>query len=227
MTIKDMILPVIGGCVQAFGYISWKQACKYEPSVVKVNIILNLQIVITFVIDLLFISRVFEWTRVIGALFVFIGGCVIITSKVKRKGGKAEQASKKKEIHEETVVKPETAKIAMIEDPEISEKSSVVSPVVSPAQPEMESLKAKQLEPSIQLDISVDSNSGVEEFAPQDDSEKFTKPEVATVFSSTQNLVSTKSIKHAQEPTRVDLDDIKIQSSSSDGKNQLTKKLSF
>jgi hypothetical protein len=37
-------------------------------------------------VDVLFISKEFSWYRIIGATIVFLAGCVIIISKVKRKG---------------------------------------------------------------------------------------------------------------------------------------------
>lgn len=87
LSIKDMLLPILSGTLQTMGFMSWTKSCKLEPSVVKINIIMNLQIIFTFAIDLLFISREFNWYRTIGAACVFIAGIVIILGKVKRKGG--------------------------------------------------------------------------------------------------------------------------------------------
>jgi Ca2+/Na+ antiporter len=167
-----MILPVISGSAQAFGYVSFQQACKYEPSVVKINIILNLQIIITFVIDLLFISRDFRWTRVIGAALVFLAGCAIILGKVKRKGEKKEEPI--------AIAEPISEKIAIKSSSGKVEDTESLPKVVEPA---------PQKQPESQVDSEssegIDSLEGIEEEDSQDQVQ-VKLPEVAIKFSSAQ-----------------------------------------
>lgn len=41
LSVKDTLLPILGGIIQSTSFFAWGQACKLEPSVVKVNIIVN------------------------------------------------------------------------------------------------------------------------------------------------------------------------------------------
>ena len=202
LTVKDCILPVLSGSLQAFGYIAWKQACKYEPSVVKVNIILNFQIIITFVIDLLLVSRDFKWTRIVGALCVFLGGCVIIMSKVKRKGSEDQPVSQTVKKVTNLIEEPTSTSKLEVSPSQEEEAEDTLSPVVKPAQLEDVEIMAKDPVQPVDID-SEDSNDSVEQI----DSDKVHNevPEVAIQFSDIQTKKNQN--RFAEIPTRTHLDE--------------------
>ena len=81
ISVKDYILPMICAVIVCISYVCWYLACKYEKSMVRVTVILNLQIIFTYVADIFFVSRTFVLGNFLGALVVTIACLGIVSGK--------------------------------------------------------------------------------------------------------------------------------------------------
>lgn len=96
VSFKDYIIPFVCALSLVVGYSVWFLGSKYLKSLVTIAVLLNLQIVFTYILDILFVSKNFVWTNILGAVFV-VGSCLVITK---------EKAEKIESLKNDMMVKP-------------------------------------------------------------------------------------------------------------------------
>ena len=78
---KDYYLGVACGLIVCVSYLGWYLASKFAKSISRISMVLNLEVVFTFLVDILFVSQNFVFCHCLGASVLYVAQATLARSR--------------------------------------------------------------------------------------------------------------------------------------------------